>query len=366
MIGNGSVSTTEMHIDAARASGALAFFGDKYGEQVRVVEVGDYSRELCGGTHVPTTGQTGPVVVLGESSIGANLRRVEALTGETAYEHLLEVRDALDRTGRRLTVPWTAVPDRVEALVARVSELEDELEEMRTTRRGDLAAELAGGARVCNDFKLVVSAQEGLDARQLRQLALGVRERIGPGVVIVGSVSKGKGAVVGAVSSVLVRQGLSAAEVVGSAARVMGGGSSRDPELSQGGGPRGVNSWTRRWRRPAPGPPGPWRRSELGRVLAVDPGERRVGVALSDPGGVIAQPWAVIDRSVSDVVAEVGRMVRENQVDTIVVGLPVSLSGREGASAAAARDLAARLGRPPAWPWSFTTSATAPCRPSGS
>lgn len=76
----------------------------------------------------------------------------------------------------------------------------------------------------------------------------------------------------------------------------------------------------------------------------MDPGERRVGVALSDPGGVIAQPWTVIDRSVSDVVTEVGKMVRENQVDTIVVGLPVSLSGREGASAAAARDLAARLG----------------------
>lgn len=77
--------------------------------------------------------------------------------------------------------------------------------------------------------------------------------------------------------------------------------------------------------------------------MAVDPGERRVGVALSDPGGVIAQPWVVIDRKVADVVTEVGKMVAENGVDTIVVGLPVSLSGREGASAAAARALAARL-----------------------
>lgn len=86
-----------------------------------------------------------------------------------------------------------------------------------------------------------------------------------------------------------------------------------------------------------------WWRFELGRVLAVDPGERRVGVALSDPGGVIAQPWAVIDRAKSDVVAEVGKMVAKHGVETIVVGLPVRLSGEEGPPAAAARELAARL-----------------------
>ena len=98
-----------------------------------------------------------------------------------------------------------------------------------------------------------------------------------------------------------------------------------------------------RWMKPVHWPPGLWRRFDLGRVLAVDPGERRVGVALSDPEGVIAQPWVVIDRLVSEVVAEVGKMVLENEVDTIVVGLPVSLSGREGASAEAARALASRL-----------------------
>ena len=239
VIGNGSVDTTLMHIDEARASGALAFFGDKYGEQVRVVQIGDFSRELCGGTHVPTSGQTGPVVVLGESSIGANLRRVEALTGQTAYDHLLKVRETLDRTGKQLTAPWTAVPERVEALVARVSELEDELDALLSARRGDLAEELAGGASTHNNFKLVVSAQEGLDIKQLRQLALGVRDRIAPGMVIVGTVANGKGAVVGAVSPILVQEGMSAGEVVASAARVMGGGGSRDPELSQGGGPKG-------------------------------------------------------------------------------------------------------------------------------
>ncbi len=239
VIGNRSVDTTVMHIDEAKASGALAFFGDKYGEDVRVVQMGDFSRELCGGTHVPTTGQTGPVVVLGESSIGANLRRVEALTGEAAYDHLLDIRDALDRAGKKLTVPWTGVPGRVEALVERVGELEEEIERMRSARRGDLAEELAGNARIYNNFKLVISAQEGLDTRQLRQLAIGVRDRINPGVVVVGSVANGKGAVVGAVSPPLTRQGISAGTVVGTAARVMGGGSSRDAELSQGGGPDG-------------------------------------------------------------------------------------------------------------------------------
>lgn len=98
------------------------------------------------------------------------------------------------------------------------------------------------------------------------------------------------------------------------------------------------------WSRPGARRPKPFRRCELGRVLAVDPGERRVGVAMSDPGGIIAQPFGVIDRSRSDVVAEVKKIAREHDVDTIVVGLPVSLSGREGPSAASARRLAEKLG----------------------
>ncbi|MXW68831.1 MAG: Holliday junction resolvase RuvX [Acidimicrobiia bacterium] len=112
--------------------------------------------------------------------------------------------------------------------------------------------------------------------------------------------------------------------------------------------PRGedlaASSWTRLWSRPQARRPKPFRRCELGRVLAVDPGERRVGVALSDAGGTIAQPWTVIDRSRSDVVAEVEKIAREHHVETIVVGLPVSLSGREGPSAASARRLAEKLG----------------------
>jgi alanyl-tRNA synthetase len=220
--------------------GALAFFGDKYGDTVRVVSVGDFSIEFCGGTHTTASGEVGPLVVLGEASIGSNIRRVEALTGEAAYRHLVEVRNSLDAAGSLLRAPSAEVPTRIEGLLSKVGELEDEIEAIRAQRRSDLAVELVGEAVEVGSHRCVVAGVGEMPPEQLRQLALGVRERLGSGAVVLGSTSNGKGALVGVLSRDLVESGISAAELIAPAARELGGGGSRDPELAQAGGPNGA------------------------------------------------------------------------------------------------------------------------------
>ena len=239
VIHNDTVSTLETSKDEAEAMGALAFFGDKYGEQVRVVTVGDYSVEFCGGTHTPSSGQVGPVIVLGESSIGSNLRRVEALTGVDAYGAVAKMRSTLDEVGAELRVPHAEIPDRVRRLVERAKELEATAASAAQAARSDMAGRLADSAVEVGEHKLVVNSIGEANPADLRTLAVQVRERIGSGLVVLGSRNGPKGALVGTLTPNLVAAGLSAADVVLPAATELGGGGSRDPELCMAGGPRG-------------------------------------------------------------------------------------------------------------------------------
>jgi alanyl-tRNA synthetase len=238
LIDNDQVSTTVTSQDEAKKMGALAFFGDKYGETVRVVKVGDFSVEFCGGTHTSTAGEVGPLIVTSESSIGSNIRRIEALTGTAAYDHLVDLRESLDTLGSMLRAPAREIPDRVRGLMSRIESLEDQIEAMRAERRGELGEELAGSAEEVGDVRLVVAYVDDMPPDQLRQLALGIRDRIGRGAVFLGASPGGKGALIGAVSKELVDR-IQAGSVVAEGARVMGGGGSRDPELAQAGGPDG-------------------------------------------------------------------------------------------------------------------------------
>lgn len=241
LIGNAPVSTTVTTKDHAQEMGALAFFGDKYGDTVRVVQIGDFSIEFCGGTHTHTAGQVGPLLLTSESSIGSNIRRVEALTGEEAYRRIARLRDSLGTVGRLLKVAPDQVPDRVEALLERIGSLEDRLDASAAEQRADLAAELAGSAETIGDHRMVVADAGELPPGDLRQLVLDVRGRIGGSVLVaVGSRHGGKGAIVAGISQDLVSAGISAGELAGAGAAEMGGGGSRDPELAQAGGPDGA------------------------------------------------------------------------------------------------------------------------------
>ncbi len=240
VVDNHQVHTVETTKDQAEAMGALAFFGDKYGDEVRVVSVGDFSVEFCGGTHVGAAAEIGPLLVISESSIGANLRRVEALSGMAAYDHARRVRDRLGEVARFLGAPMSEAPDRVRRLADRADRLESELDRMEQRARSDLAAQLAGTANRTGETSWLVARVDDHPPAALREMGGQIRDRLGSGIVVLGSNVNGKGALIGVVSRDLVARGLSAADLVLVGARILGGGGSRDPELSQAGGPRGT------------------------------------------------------------------------------------------------------------------------------
>ncbi|HSQ36770.1 MAG TPA: alanine--tRNA ligase [Acidimicrobiia bacterium] len=239
VIENARVAVFEVSRDEAAEMGALAFFGEKYGERVRVVEAGDFSRELCGGTHVPATGQIGPVVVVNESSIGSNVRRVEAYTGSHAFRYLSDLRAELLGVAGHLRVRPDAAAAAAGSLLARNRELEKRLAGYEDQARSGAAAALAEAAEEVGGARLVVASRVGLLPDELRALAIQVRDRLGRGLVVLGAERDGKAGLVAAATRDLVQSGLSAAQVLAGAARLLGGGSSRDPELAQAGGPHG-------------------------------------------------------------------------------------------------------------------------------
>jgi alanyl-tRNA synthetase len=239
VIENAHVRAYEATRREAEELGALAFFGDKYGEVVRIVEAGSYSRELCGGTHVHTTGQVGPLVVVGESSIGSNLRRIEAYTGASGYEHFAGLRRRLRSAAESLRVPPDQVDEAAASLAERSRRQEERIAQFEAQARSEVAAELVDSGEAIDGKRLVVASQADLSPDALRQLGMQVRDRMGTGIAVLGSTREGKAGLVVVVSKDLVTVGASAAEIAGPAARLLGGGSSRDPELAQAGGPRG-------------------------------------------------------------------------------------------------------------------------------
>lgn len=240
LVANAQVTTAVTTKEEAEEMGALAFFGDKYGDIVRVVQIGDFSTEFCGGTHTHTAGQVGPLLIASESSIGSNLRRVEALTGMAAYDHLVSLRGALDKTGDLLRTAPAEVPQRVEQLLEKMSGLEEQVESISSQRMGSIAQELAASPERVGNTALVVADAGRVNGNELRQVALGIRDRIeGPSLVVLGSSDGGKGALVAVATKDLVDRGVSAGELIAAAARQLGGGGSPDPELAQAGGPNG-------------------------------------------------------------------------------------------------------------------------------
>ncbi len=239
IIENARVTTLVTTKEEAEQMGALAFFGDKYGERVRVVRAGEYSTELCGGTHVPSTGQVGPLVLVGEGSVGANLRRVEALTGTRAYAYLSELRQRLRRTAGALNTQESQLVEVATSLAERLRAQEERLAAFEDRDRARTAERLLDEAEERDGHRLVVAAVDGLGADALRALLFQVRDRVESGIVVLGSARDGKGGLVGWVSDDLVATGISAGELLAEGARILGGGGSRDPRLAQAGGPHG-------------------------------------------------------------------------------------------------------------------------------
>jgi alanyl-tRNA synthetase len=236
------VTTRILPVDEAKALGAMALFGEKYGDTVRMVDIGGpWSRELCAGTHVARSAQIGVVTVLGESSVSSTARRIEALVGASAVENFSVEKALIRRLTSMLKTPREDVPARVEELVQQVKTLEKKVAEAGAaglqSMVPDLVSRLRDGA-----VGSVVSEVQGLhSADDLRSLTTAVSSALGetPHVVALGALMEGRGTVVVAVSPGAVQRGAHAGDLVKSASATMGGGGGGKPQLAQGGGPEG-------------------------------------------------------------------------------------------------------------------------------
>ena len=226
-----AVRAYETSKENAEQLGAIAFFGEKYGDYVRVVEAGSHSMELCGGTHVGALGMIGPILIVSEGSIGANMRRIFALTGDGSLSRIRDRDRLLAQLAELLRATPEQVGEAVERLLARQRSLDDELKALRAQSAragaGDLASEAEDG--------LVVARQDGLDQAGLRDLAVAVRDQ--PGVraaVLVGTPDEQRVVLVAAVTK---DSGLDARQLIGEAAKLTGGGGGgKDPTLAMAGG----------------------------------------------------------------------------------------------------------------------------------
>ncbi|MGI8999958.1 MAG: alanine--tRNA ligase [Candidatus Limnocylindria bacterium] len=234
---NAPVHPQSMKMEEAQALGADMFFGEKYlPESVRVVQVNGYSKELCGGTHVAATGQIGQLVITGESSIGAGLRRIEAVTGETAAELVGTRLEALRSAAVLLGEREENVPQRVEALLARLRDAEKAAKAPRSAAARLDAAAALHGAQEAGTTKVIVQAYSDADANSLRALADDLRGMTGRFVLVAVAAADGKPSILVAASRDLASDGFDAGAIVRQAAPIIGGGGGGRAELAQAGG----------------------------------------------------------------------------------------------------------------------------------
>jgi alanyl-tRNA synthetase len=232
---NTPVTHREMDLKDALASGAVALFGEKYGERVRVVKIGDFSTELCGGTHLDATGQLGFFKVDTEGAVAAGVRRIEAVAGTAAVEVVARQERVLREIGDILKIAPGEAPQRLRKLLDEQRALERQLQELEGKLARSKADDLVAGARQINGVAVVAGRIDGLDADGLRAVADRLRDRLGSGIVVVGSVVDGKVNLVAAVTKDLTKR-FQAGKLVQEAARVVGGGGGGRPDLAQAGG----------------------------------------------------------------------------------------------------------------------------------
>ena len=232
------VSAEVMSQEAAKKIGAMALFGEKYGDQVRVISVGDWARELCGGTHVSRSGQLGVIKLLSESSIGAGVRRVEALVGVDAYKFLAREHILLNSLTDLIKGARTEeLPERISDLLAKMKEIEKELAAVRSAAAMSDLSSLAAKSKLVKGISLIaVKIADGVVVDDLRKIALDLRNRNADSVVVLISITDGKPVLVAAVSDGARAKGIKAGALVKIGSTILGGGGGGKDDFAQGGG----------------------------------------------------------------------------------------------------------------------------------
>ncbi|WP_172247292.1 alanine--tRNA ligase [Saccharibacillus endophyticus] len=223
-------------IEEAKAMGAMALFGEKYGDIVRVVEIGDYSLELCGGCHVRNTSEIGLFKLVGESGIGSGVRRIEALTGRGAYLYLDEQLELLKQSAATLKTPVTEVPKRIDGLNKQLRDAEREIESLRGKLGAIEAGQLTDNVREVGGVQVLAEKVSASDMDGLRSLADELKVKLPQAVLVLGAPSEDKVNFVVVVPKELTARGLNAGKLVKEAATVCGGGGGGRPDMAQAGG----------------------------------------------------------------------------------------------------------------------------------
>ena len=242
ILANVPATATQMkHADAIKA-GAMALFGEKYGDDVRVLKMGEFSTELCGGTHVSRTGDIGLFKIVSEGGVAAGVRRVEAITGENALNYLRELERKLGSAAALLRTRPEELGDKVQQLVDRNKQLEKDLAALKQklATGGGGGNNLEAQTKDVKGVKLLAAAVDGLDASGLRTLWDQMKGKLGSGIVLLGAANEGKVALLAGVTDDLTQK-VKAGELVNFVARQVGGKGGGRPDMAQAGGTQPEN-----------------------------------------------------------------------------------------------------------------------------
>jgi alanyl-tRNA synthetase len=227
--------TREMSYPEAIEAGAIAIFEEKYGDRVRVISFGDFSTELCGGTHARATGEIGVLKLLSESGVAAGVRRIEALTGLGALAHMRQQERTLQGIAGLLRAPVSELGERVERLIDERRSLEREVEKLRAEQRGAASQDLSAGVREVSGVRVLAARVEGVDARSLRSMIDDLRGKLGSGIVLLAAVEQGRVSLALGVTRDLTGR-YKAGDLVREISRVVGGKGGGRPDFAQAGG----------------------------------------------------------------------------------------------------------------------------------
>jgi len=235
ILANAEVGSETTDLDQALSAGAMALFGEKYGDRVRVVSVPGFSRELCGGTHVGRTGDIGLCKITYEGSISAGVRRIEAITGEGALQRFQETADSMSRVAQMLRTSEPELVGQLERLIAQQKALEKQVEQLKDKVAQSQVARLEQQARVLKGVKVVAGRVDGLDRPQMRALADALRNKWKTAVVVLASSEDSNIAIVSAVTKDLTKK-VHAGKLAGSVAEALGGKGGGRPDMAEAGG----------------------------------------------------------------------------------------------------------------------------------
>ncbi len=235
ILDNLDIFIKEASIDEARQMGAMALFGEKYGDVVRVVKMGNYSIELCGGTHLATTSQAGMFKIISESGIAAGVRRIEAVTGEKAYEYLKEEEALVKEISKKLKSFPKECPKRIDALLAQLKETEKELNTIKSKMASGTVDELINNAKEEKGVKYITANIDNMGIDALREMGDKLRDRMGNAVVVLTSAEGEKVTILGMASKQAVAAGAHAGNIIKEVTKLVGGSGGGRPDMAQGG-----------------------------------------------------------------------------------------------------------------------------------